>query len=312
MCLKKIGYEGRAEWLQIRGQYIGGSDAAAVLGLDPYRSALALWAEKTGAVKSFDGNVITETGAYLEAFVAGLFTRETGKKVQRCNFVIVNEKYPWACADVDRLVCGESAVLEIKTTNSFINVKKFRTGEFPERWYCQCMHYLAVTGRQKCYLAVLSNCRDFYVFELERDEEEIASLMDAEREFMQRVKDGNPPAPDGSDSASETVAALGGAVTMPETIELPQMAAKLDMRANLKDTIDKLKEQMNEIDNEIKLLMGENENAVAGRWKASWKTQTRSTFDADKFRKNYPQISLDGFYRQSTTRVFKLSEGRRA
>ena len=104
--IKEFSYQDREEWLALRRQYIGGSDAGAVMGMNPYKSPYALWAEKTGQIQEFEGNLTTEVGSYLEDFVAQLFTRETGKSVRRKNRMMVNSEYPWACADVDRMVIG--------------------------------------------------------------------------------------------------------------------------------------------------------------------------------------------------------------
>ena len=205
----KIPTDSHQEWLELRKDYIGGSDASAVIGLNPYKSAYELWAEKTGKVPGFEGNLTTKVGAYLEDFVARLFEEETGKRVRREKRTILNDVYPWACANIDRLVNGERAFLEIKTTNSVPIMRQVRTSdEFPEAYYAQCVHYLAVTGMKKAYLAVLINCRELKVFTLERDDAEIKALMDTECDFWECVKNDTPPVVDGSQSTTDTIAAL--------------------------------------------------------------------------------------------------------
>ena len=96
--IKLIPWEDHDEWLRIRKGYIGGSDAGAIVGLNPYSSQFSVWAEKTGRIPEFEGNVRTAVGTALEDFVARMFMDEAGKKVQRCNFTLVNSRYPWACA----------------------------------------------------------------------------------------------------------------------------------------------------------------------------------------------------------------------
>ena len=88
MGIQKISYSNHEEWLSIRNKYIGGSDAGAVVGLDDYKSPYSLWAEKTGRIPSFSGNITTSVGAYLEEFVAKMFSEQTGKKVRKCNFTL--------------------------------------------------------------------------------------------------------------------------------------------------------------------------------------------------------------------------------
>ena len=68
--ITKIKTENREEWKALRHQYIGGSDAASVVGLNPYKSAFSLWAEKTGKIAPFEGNLATDVGTFLEEFIA--------------------------------------------------------------------------------------------------------------------------------------------------------------------------------------------------------------------------------------------------
>ena len=191
----------------LRHKYIGGSDAAAVVGMNAYVSPLALWAEKTGRLPGFEGNLATEVGTYMEEFVAQKFAEVTGKKVRKCNLSWFNSDYPWAIANIDREIVGEDAGLEIKTTSE-LNLKKFKNGEYPANYYVQIVHYLAVTGKKRWYLAVLIGNREFRWFTIERDEEEIKALMEAEKEFKQLIDSDTPPAADGSASTADTLSAL--------------------------------------------------------------------------------------------------------
>ena len=79
MSITKVKTANHEEWKELRSHYIGGSDAAAVVGLNAFSSPYALWAEKTGMVPGFAGNLATEVGTYLEDFVARKFAAVTGK-----------------------------------------------------------------------------------------------------------------------------------------------------------------------------------------------------------------------------------------
>ena len=91
-------------------------------------------------------------GRDLEQYVADRFTEVIGKRVHQHTAMFHNPDYPFAHANIDRAV--ERAGLEYKTT-SVMNLKKFRSGEYPENYYVQCVHYLAVTRWDRLYLAVL-------------------------------------------------------------------------------------------------------------------------------------------------------------
>lgn len=304
--LTMIPYGSREEWLKIRRNYIGGSDAGAIVGMNPYASAFSVWAEKTGQVPEFHGNISTRTGTLLEDLVASLFHEESGKKVQKMNFTLVNEDYPFACANIDREIIGEDAILECKTTNSVVNIKKFRNGDFPEQWYCQVMHYLAVTGAKKGYLAVLSECRDFRIFVMDRDEDEIAALMKAEEDFWCNcVLARKMPPVNGHSATSETIKALY-VESSDDSVDLADCARLFDRRKALAGQQKALKEEIDGIDNEIKVRLGNASRGICGRWSVSWKEQRTAALDRDKIKADYPDIDFSKYASQS--RVFRVTE----
>lgn len=171
----------REQWLAARNNAIGGSDSAAVLGLNQYKSAYALWAEKTGKVvpEDISDREAVRLGNDLEQYVSIRWSEATGKKFRRENNILYNSEYPFAHANPDRMVVGESAGLECKTTSSFEIAKQVRDGNIPNHWLCQCVHYIAVTGCKRWYLAVLVFGVGFFHFTIERNDGEIAALMGA-------------------------------------------------------------------------------------------------------------------------------------
>lgn len=305
--IKEISYKNKEDWLTIRRGYIGGSEAGAVLGLNPYKSAYTLWAEKTGKVAEFEGNTLTRVGSYLEDLVSQMFTEETGKKVRKKNRILVNDKYPFACADVDRLIVGEKALLEIKTTNSSVAMKKFKNGEYPEQWYCQMIHYLAVTGLEKAYLAVLSECRDFKIFELERDEEEIAALMGAEKDFWNLVQTDTAPMADCLKSTSETLTALYPQSNS-ETVNLFGYENELKQYLDISAQIKALEGVKDELANKVKAFLGEAGKGEIEAYKVSWTTSERKSLDTKRLAAEHPEIDLNEFYKTTSLRTFKVTK----
>lgn len=308
--INEIAYKDKEEWLALRKKLgIGGSDAGAVIGLNPYKSAYTLWAEKTGRIPEFEGNLTTEVGSYLEEFVAKLFERETGKKVRRKNRMLVNTDYPWAFGDVDRLIVGEKALLEIKTTNSIPIMKQLRNSEeFPEAYYAQVVHYLAVSGLEKAYLAVLIGCRDFKVFELERDEGEIAALMEAEKTFWEGyVKAVTPPPADGFASTTDTITSLYPE-SNDDTVSLIAYERDLEQYMNLSKQIKELEAMKDEFANRVKAFMGESGKGESNGFKVSWTSSERKTFDAKKFASDHKELDLSTYYKTSSCRAFKVTE----
>ena len=103
----------RDEWLTIRKQGIGSSDAASAVGLNPYKSQLELWMEKTGRdanlpkVDPKDDTSPMFWGTLLEHIVAAHYTKRTGHKVRRINAVLQHPTEPFMLANIDREVNGE-------------------------------------------------------------------------------------------------------------------------------------------------------------------------------------------------------------
>ena len=195
------------EWLEERRKSIGGSDAAAVIGMSRFASPYTVWMDKTGRLPEKEDTEAMRIGRDLEEYVAKRFEEASGKKVRRCNYIIRNPAYPWAHADIDRRISSENAGLECKTTST-LDIRQFNGVEFPERYYAQCVHYLAVTGLDRWYLAVLVFGRGFFTYTLERDEAEISALMEAEKLFWRCVEEDTPPAPDGSEATTDAISTV--------------------------------------------------------------------------------------------------------
>lgn len=305
--LQMLPFADHDEWLKIRKGYIGGSDAGAIVGLNPYSSAFSVWAEKTETVPAFEGNISTRTGTMLEELVAKLFMEETGKKVQKLKFTLVNPDYPFACANIDREIIGEDAILECKTTNSLVNVSKFRNGEFPDQWYAQVTHYMGVTGAKKAYLAVLIECRDFRIFELDRDQAEIDALMDAERDFWNNyVLTRTVPPTDGHSATSAAVKAMFDTGDDNVTADLSDMDEIFQMRKVLAERIKDMKSDLDAIDNRVKVRMQNAIKGTCGHFTVSWKAQNTSGLDREKIKADYPDIDFSKYTSQS--RVFRVTE----
>lgn len=306
MSIIKIKTKNHDEWLELRSHYIGGSDAAAVVGMNPFSSPYALWAEKTGRKPGFSGNLATEVGTYLEEFVAQKFSEVTGKKVRKCNQSFLNSQFPFAIANIDREIVGEDAGLEIKTTDS-LNLKKFKNGEYPENYYCQCVHYLAVTGKKRWYLAVLIGNRDFKWFVIERDKAEIDALMGAEAELWEHVKNDTPPEIDGSRATTDTISTIYSE-SNDDVCDLIAYKNDLSVYSAISRQIKELQTQQDEVANRIKSFMGESSGGVCDEFKVTWKTANCKTFDVKKFAEENPDIDISEYYRETAYRTFKITE----
>lgn len=306
MKLEKIPYTSREEWLTIRrGAGIGGSEAAAVVGLSPYTSQYRLWLEKTGKITPEDisDREAVRLGNDLEQYVADRFCEATGKRVRKCNFILKNPEFPFAFANPDRLIIGENAGLECKTTSSYDVVTECKNG-FPARYLCQCVHYMMVTGADRWYLAVCCFGRGFYWFTLERDQAEVDALANMEREFWDLVEKDTPPEIDGSESTAAGIREYYDTADG-STVDLAPVAEALTARDALKAQIDALKELIQQQENVIQEYMGAAEAGTWGRYKVTWRNGTRRAVDYKKFEADHPG-AFDSYKTETTTRTFRV------
>lgn len=299
----------REEWLELRRHSIGGSDAAAIIGLSKWASPYTVWADKTGRLPDKPDTEAMRQGRDLEEYVAQRFSEATGKRVKRCNAILYNPAYPHSHADVDRMIVGENAGLECKTTST-LDVKQFRGVEFPEKYYAQCVHYMAITGADRWYLAVLVLGKEFHVYTLERDEAEIRALMDAETAFWEQyVETDTPPAADGAESTTDAIRTIYADSSQSicilfgrETLLEEYMALKSQSKA--------LDARIVEIQNTIMEDMQDAERGECGAYTVIWKAQERETFQRKEFEKAHPEINLAEYCRVSKSRPFKVTENK--
>ena len=278
------------EWLRVRNTGLGGSDAGAIMGLNPYKSAITLWAEKTGRQEPDDlsSNEAVYWGTVLEAPVARRWAEDTGKHIRRRG-TLRDTEYPWMLANVDRWVIGENAGLEIKTANAWAS-GKWADDEIPDSYYAQCLHYMAVTGAERWYIAALIGGQQFLWKEIPRIEEDIDALRLAEKAFWDHVRSGTMPEEiDGSESTARTLSALYRNGTA-DTLELPEEAWELirkydELQREKKD----IEASTQEIKNNLMAMMGEAETATCGGRKITWKAgKPRETVSLADIRKKDP------------------------
>lgn len=287
--VNKISHE---EWLKYRKMGITGTDAGAIVGMNPYKSALQVFVDKTtDTIEIFDNEAMKQ-GRDLEEYVAQRFCEATGKKVRRANAIFISDEHPWMLADFDRLVVGERAGLECKTVSAY-SADKWKNGAIPLHYQLQCQHYLAVSGYDCWYIAALIFGREFIVHKIERDEGLIQNLITIEKRFWeQNVLAGIMPTPDGSKAADMILAQY-----FPEkeglSVFLPQhMEVQLKRREELVSLISRLETEKISIEQEVKKYLGEEEATEAENenFFVRWKSIETSRIDVDKLKKEAPEV----------------------
>lgn len=315
----------REQWLEVRRNGIGGSDAAAIVGLNDYASPWSVWADKRGLTPDKPDTEAMRIGRDLEEYVAKRFTEASGLKAAKTNFMWANEDYPWALANVDRLlVMGGRVGLECKTTSAW-NVKHYKGGNFPDRFYCQCVHYMTILDALRWYLAVLVLGEGMHIYQMTRvkhdvvpewcegsvyvDKEEIDALMDAEKAFWENhVVTGIPPAVDGEKATSAAVAAVTGNGIDGE-ISIDCDAAIRNYLA-FGQQIKVLEKEQEKWKQAILVAMNGYQRGSCGGYTITNTPTKRTTFNHGLWQHDFPNYDYTAYYKTTTSNRFSIKEAK--
>lgn len=298
----------KLQWLKERQCGIGGSDVGAILGVNKYKTPFEVYLEKTEPITEVgEQSESAYWGDQFEEVVAKEFEKRTGKKVRRDRKHYKHKEYSFMVANIDRKVVGENAILECKTANQYL-ANEWQDDEVPASYLLQVQHYLFVTEAEVGYIAVLIGGQKFVWKEVQRDEELIEVIIEAEKEFWKMVQDKIPPALDGSSAAEKYLKERYKEAEEDKSIELgfeykDKIKTYLDMKVQLKN----FETQVKELENQIKFEIGNAEYAHAPGYSLSWKNVSSAKVDMKKLKSEYPEI-YDKVIKESKSRRFSIKE----
>jgi putative phage-type endonuclease len=176
---------------------IGGSDAAAALGLSPWQTPYELWLQKTGRAPPVEQNEPMLWGHLLEDVVRREYARRTGLETRTIAEMIRHPQHPWMFVHLDGEVIGRPVrvILEVKTARTAQGWGEEDTDEIPLNYLIQTHHSMAVTQAEVCDVAVLIAGQDFRLYQVWRDHEIEAQLVEREAAFWEMVTSDQPPPP---------------------------------------------------------------------------------------------------------------------
>lgn len=296
------------EWLEWRRKGIGGSDIGAICNVNPWKSAMSVYLEKLGELPPVEENDAMHFGTVLEPIVAQEFAKRTGCKVRRHNFMDHHPDYPWALANVDRIIIDKkrgNGVLEVKTASEYSN-GEWSGGIVPEQYQLQLQWYLWITGLKWGAFAVLVGGNKFYSFETERNEDIIKVMADTAEKFWFGVQNRIPPEFDGSPDSGNVLRMLYPTSKPDSEIDLTVPAAELlEGLEKAKQEESFWKSQREEAENKLKGLIGENERARVGDVLITWKASERRTVDSPRLKAEQLDI-YERYLKTSISRTFRV------
>ncbi len=331
--LKRL--QNNEEWLACRRQGIGGSDIAAVMGLNRYRGAVDVFRDKTEPDQRTDEpNNAVHFGVILEDVVAKEFALRTGMKVQRINGTFVDGI---RIANIDRAIVNPEiagrvrayeehaedgthmstdALLECKTAGARSAWRwgpsqedEIKTGEVtseasvPMEYLAQVQWYLGVTGSKTAYIAVLIGGQDFRMYTVKRDDELISRMYDIADEFWRNHVDrGICPAPATAEEAQKVWRKDDGTGIEADGDTATALGELMTLKAQAKELAEKIAEK----EESLKLYIGQHQNlTLDGNKVASWKSGTRRVLDSKRLKEDLPGI-FNQYIKESKSRTFRL------
>ncbi len=292
--------------LKERLDYIGSSDAPAVLGISRWKTPLQVWAEKSRNVEPEDisDRLPVKLGNRLEQVVAELFTEKTGMKVRRVNETIFHPVYRFLAANLDRRIVGSNAILEAKTCSPW-KAKEWAGDEVPQEYVCQVMHALAVTGMKVGYLAVLIGNQDFIVKTIERDEKVIAEMVKKEVHFWRTyVEPKVMPMIITTDDA-DTLYSLFPMGDSPEITLGDDVDVLIENRSAMIADIASLSSQLERTNNELKAMLKDSSVAKTSQHLITWKRQTQKRIDTERIKAEAPELYAK-YVNELSSRVLRI------
>jgi putative phage-type endonuclease len=287
----------RDQWLEVRKGGIGSSDAAAAVGLNPYKSQLELWMEKTGRTAANGDEPDMDSplfwGTLLEPYVAVAYQQKTDRRVRKVNAVLQHPTFPFMLANIDREVVGspDVQILECKTAGEF-GSRLWKEG-VPEYVQLQVQHQLAVTGKAVADVAVLLCGQQLQIHRIQRDEEVIARLVVLETRFWNYVETDTPPPADGSESAAKALRQLypGNSITL-DFSQDATLGHAFTSLASLKVELEEKEAQAELLKQTIQQAMGDASRALFADGEVTFKRSNDGTsFDAKRLAIDHPDIA---------------------
>lgn len=300
------------EWLKQRFLGIGGSDAAVVLGISPFKSRIQLWNEKVSKKIDIESGeaLILQIGTALEPIIANKYAKTTGRKLE-VRPRRIHPEYPFIIGNIDREIVGDErgpGILEIKTKGAWID---WHSEDIPPYYMAQIQHYLSVYGYGWASFAVLDlGTRKITHTDVERDDKLIANIISEEKKFWKLVETGVPPEVDNSKACGNF---LKEHFNQSEDITIDLIgnedATKWAMIfKDIKNQKKLLKGQEDECKNHLMSIVGSAEKALGDNFKISWKApQDKNVFNLEKFRIDHPKLVKQYLTPEPQSRRFTVS-----
>ncbi len=273
--------------LATRRVTVGGSEAAAACGVDPYRSRVNLWARKRGLISEPEPSEAMEWGTLIEPVILGVLASEYGYETW-AGSEFRDDDRPWCVGHPDAFARegdGPAIVVDAKTTSGW-NAQAWAPDDAPTAYVLQLQHYMHLTGLDRGLLACLIGGQRLELRTVNRDEHAIGLMLALEAEFVGLCTSGTWPDPVGSSSDADTLRAMFPAGETGKSVRLDRAGMRLVDEYRIVDrAYQRSKTQRDALKQRLQVLMGDAEVAesLGGDVLAKWTTYMRQGQPARRF-----------------------------
>ena len=305
-------YESYENWLNCRRQYITGTDAGTIAGVNKYQTPYELYMLKKGLIKPKPANSAMLWGKRLEGIIRLSYAEESGLQVKEIPYMVASTRYEWMAGNIDgavRLSSGEWAILEIKNLGPFTGSTEYANGEqgyISPTHLLQLYHYMILYNVRKSVLCCLLSGQKLVHQIVEYDEATANALIVLERDFFyNKLRKNIAPPISGMDN--DLLAQLYPKTEINE-ITLPDSACKLiSDYLTATDEIKRWQAQKDQAEAQLKEMMGANASAVCGNKRIKWSEVTSKRINTAKIKEIIPADQLALCYQESSYRKFGIS-----
>lgn len=298
----------KKEWLRERKNYLGGTDLAAICGLNPYRTALDVYLDKISDDITEEISPAMRWGNLLEDAVSKAYSEDTGYNIAIEPNTIYHPSMKFLGANIDRWVGDKEYVLECKTAG-FTKAKEWGdsgTDQIPESYLVQVAYYAAICDVPKVDIAVLIGGQDFRIYTYNKDKNLEEKLIKIGINFWHNhIEKRIPPKCINTrdtfnlfpQSNNKEITAKEYIIAKIEELKIAKMSEE-----EIQKTIERLKVEIQEFMRDYDVLIDDNGNVIA-----TWKnTAPRLFFDLKKFKEEAKEVYLKYASYSKQSRVFLI------
>lgn len=257
-------------WRAWRSRGIGASDVGSLLGLSKWSSPMSLWCEKLGLLPPSEETQRQRIGKRMEAVLAAEFQDETGLTIAGEQTWLTGKHWEIARCTIDGAVVPPTPRWEDANLVDYLGPWEAKTSamrgwdDIPPTYRAQVQWQMYVMDAPRAWLTVMFAGFDIHTYEIERDDDDIAFMVERAKAFWHLVETETMPEIDGSEATTDALGHLYPSHIEGRTADLSHLSAQVAHLLDLKAEAKRIKDETALLNNEVRAAIGDAEIAEIG------------------------------------------------